>query len=260
MKGIVAKPMPKHWYDEQAATESDDPIDAAICASKKPYFMIYRYPELRSRYVAFQKMANRKHKMIYIDTDRDDSDFLEWYNKFCPVQYGKGVVNRICATCEEYFSKYSWKDSSPPFDPSILKTGVDYSRRSKDQIALLHNEYMERLQTSNTAVSPDELTLQKQFLRTYFLSQCAAIVPSEIELCDIIVDLTYSKEKSKQFAWDICGEQMVANVLRNTGGKIQWPRATPKGDITFDGKLFKLEELVVNEVDHDERYYFERSV
>lgn len=257
MKGIVAKPMSKHWYDEQAAAESDDPIDVAICASKKPYFMIYRYPELRSRYVAFQKMANRKHKMIYIDSDNDDSDFWEWYDKFCPVQYGKGVVNRICATCEEYFSKYSWKDSSAQFDPSILKTGVDYSRRAKDKIAIFYNEYMERLQTLNTTVSSDELVLQKQFLRTYFLTECAAIVPSEIELCDIVVDLTYSKEKSKQFAWDICGDQMVANVLRNTGGKIYWPRATLKGDIVFDGKPFKLEEFIVSEVGTDERYYSE---
>ena len=257
MKGILAKPMPKHWYDETAAAESDDPIDVNICASKKPYFMIYRYPELRSRYVAFQKTADRKHKMIYIDSDGDDADFMEWYNKFCPVQRGKGVVNRICATCECHFAKYSWKDSVAPFDPSILKTGIDYSRRTRDQIAQLYSEYMEQIQTLNTVAAPDEIALRKQFLRADFLAQCAVITPSEIELCDIVVDLTYDKEKSKQFAWDMCGEQIVANVLRNTGGKIRWPRATPKGDIAFDGKLFKMEEFVVGEVDNDERYYFE---
>ena len=189
--------------------------------------------------------------------DEAPAEFTEWYDQFCPVQYGKGVVNRICAACEEYFSHYSWKDSAPRFDTSILKTGVDYSRYSRDQIAQLHTEYMERLQELSATVPPDELPLQKQFLLQTFITQCAMVVPSEIELCDIIIDLTYDKEKSKQFAWDMCGEQIVANVLRNTGGKIHWPRATPKGDIAFDGKPFKLEELIVPEVDDDERYYFE---
>lgn len=261
MKGILAKPMPKHWYDETAAAASGDPIDARICASKKPYFMIYRYPELRSRYMAFQKLAGRKHKITY-DADINvapDENFTEWYNKLCPVQYGRGVVNRICATCEEYFAKTSWRDSTERFDPSILKTGVDYSRYAKEQITRLHVEYIERLQELNVISSPDELQLRKQFLRQDFLEQCVMISPSEIELCDIIVDICYSKEKSKQFAWDMCGEQMVANVLRNSGGDIWWPRATTKGDVTFDGKPFKLEKLTVNEVDNDERYYFERN-
>lgn len=259
MKGIVAKPMPKHWYDEAAAEESDDPIDIAICASKKPYFMIYRYPELRSRFVAFQKLAGRKHKMVYdkhIGEDADE-DFTDWYNRFCPVQYGRGVVNRICAMCEDYFDKYSWRDNASKFDPSILKTGVDYSRYSKEQIAHLYAEYMSHLQKLMITVTPDELPLQKQFLQQTFLNQCAAIVPSEIELCDIVVDLTYDKEKSKQFAWDMCGEQIVANILRNTGGAIHWPRAANKGDIVFGGKPFKMESLTVSGVDNDERYYFE---
>ena len=259
MKGVLAKPMAKHWYDEAAAEESDDPIDIAICASKKPYFMIYRYPELRSRFAAFQKLAGRKHKMVYdkhIGEDADE-DFTDWYNRFCPVQYGRGVVNRICAMCEDYFDKYSWRDNASKFDPSILKTGVDYSRYSKEQIARLYTEYMSHLQKLMITVTPDELPLQKQFLQQTFLNQCAAIVPSEIELCDIIVDLTYDKEKSKQFAWDMCGEQIVANVLRNTGGAIHWPRAANKGDIVFGGKPFKMESLIVSEVDNDERYYFE---
>ena len=57
----------------------------------------------------------------------------------------------------------------------------------------------------------------------------------------------------------MCGDQIVANVLRNTGGTINWPRATNKGNIIFGGKCFKMETLVVNEVDDNERYYFERD-
>lgn len=259
MKGIVAKPMPKHWYDEQAAAATGDPVDSRICASKKPYFMIYRYPELRSRYTAFQKAAEKKHKVTYDKAifSYTPDEFSAWYNRFCPVQYGKGVVNRICTICEDYFAKYSWRDTAAPFDPFILKTGVDYSRRTRDQIAMLYAEYMERVQALSALAGSDDQETQRQFIKADFLAQCAAVCPSEIELCDIVVDLTYAKEKSKQFAWDMCGEQMVANLLRNTGGNIYWPRATPKGDIAFDGKPFKLEELTVNEVDDNERYYFE---
>lgn len=249
--------MPKHWYDEAAALESDDPIDARICASKKPYFMIYRYPELRSRYLAFQKACTRKGKMLFphtgdMDKAETDSeaaeDFRIWCDKLNPVQYGRGVMNRICKVCEDYFAKLSMEDAKEPFDPSILKTGVDYSTRTRDQIAVLYQEYMDALRdcviTTNT---DDDLVNQRELLVEDFRSQCYLVSPSEIELCDIIVDICYQKERSKQFAWDICGDQIVRNVVRNNGGFIAWPKSSARGEVIFDGKQFKIEKLQIEE-------------
>lgn len=249
MKGIVAKPMPKHWYDEKAAAKTGDPVDVAICANRKPYFMIYRYPELRSRYLTYDKGVAR-HTKIATAGCVDDPGMQEWADRLRPAQHGRGVVNRICHVCEQYFKPLSFKDRNNPFDASILKSGVDYSRNSKDKIAALYHEYMERLQDLVVlAEEEDEFAVRKQFLRDDFMCQCMQIVADEAELCDIVVDICYGKEKSKQFAWDMCGEQMVRNVLRNAGGEIYWPKQTARGDIVYSGKRFRLEKLQLEESD-----------
>ena len=58
-KGIIAKPMPKHWYDNSynRIEETDTPEEISkkefnqrICADKKPYFFIYNYPTLMKEY------------------------------------------------------------------------------------------------------------------------------------------------------------------------------------------------------------------
>lgn len=258
MKGIVSLPMPKHWYNANAAAESDSDIDADICADRKPYFMIYRYPELRSRYNTFQKAVKLRCE---IDTGytledtlkssfptAEQTDFLTWYNKFVPVQRGDGVINRICRMCEEYFVKKTQQDTDVRFDPSILKVGIDYSRHTKDQIIALYHEYMAQFQrVIATSLNDDDFVLQKCMLKEEFLKKCWLVTPSAHELCDVVVDICYGKEKSKQFAWDMCGDIIVENLVRNHSGMVNWPKATTKGDITYNGKRFKLESLEVLE-------------
>lgn len=268
MKGIISKPMPKHWYDAKAAAATGDPIDPCICVDKKPYFMIYRYPELRSKHLAFSKSANMKSwyrfgadlNTVISDSVDGSEDFVHWHDKMEVVQSSHGTINRICKVCEDYFDALRTSDKSEPFDYSILKTGVDYSRRTKDQIKILYQDYMLKLQSIATAATEDEVLEEHQILRDEFKRECALVCPSEIELCDIIVDLCYCKEKSKQFAWDMCGDQMLINVLRTAGGVIHWPKATIRGDVVYGGRRFKLETMQLTEVNDDERYCYERSV
>ena len=58
-KGIIAKPMPRHWYDNKVNKILDDDceetinqkkINQTIVANKKPYFFIYNYDYLKSDY------------------------------------------------------------------------------------------------------------------------------------------------------------------------------------------------------------------
>ena len=258
MKGIVSLPMPKHWYNVDAAAETGDPVDTAICADRKPYFMIYRYPELRSRYNTFRKSVKLRceadtgytlEETLGSENPTDEQkDFLEWYNRFVPVQHSNGVINRICRMCEEYFSDKHHRDNDVKFDPEILKVGIDYSRRTKDLILGLYHEYMDQLQSLiATSTNDDEFVLQKCMLRQDFLQKCLLVTPSEYELCDVVVDICYGKEKSKQFDWDMCGDIIIDNIVRRNGGAINWVKQTARGDITYGGKRFKMERLAVLE-------------
>ena len=58
-KGIKSAPYPSHWIRRQQILPTDSPSTVAhkeflnsICADKKPYFFIYRYPQLKKDYDA----------------------------------------------------------------------------------------------------------------------------------------------------------------------------------------------------------------
>lgn len=261
LKGVLVKPMPKHWYNEKAAAESDDPIDTKICASKKPYFMIWRYPELRSRYNSFMCNAERKCRTeLGIDLDElrkmseltpEQADFKMWFLQMNPVQYSRGVMNRICEMCERYFSKSVIdEDGVVEFDSNILKCGVDYSRLAKGRVENLYREYMSDLQMlSAKTESDEELSLKRAMLQDEYRAACAAACINEDELCDILIDVCYSRERSKQFAWDMVGDLMVRNLLKKNNGNISYPRANKHGSILYCGKRFSLETLCIGGVE-----------
>ena len=63
------------------------------------------------------------------------------------------------------------------------------------------------------------------------------------------MDLCYSKSKySKQFAWDICGDMFIQNLLKRHNYQVTYPILDDNGDIEFDGKHFSMKpaEIKIN--------------
>lgn len=94
----------------------------------------------------------------------------------------------------------------------------------------------------------DETTISKNMMMLAFQARCAEICPDETELCDIIVDLCYSSAGSRQFAWDICGDVIIQNLLRKQGGIISYPVMTDtNGEFTFGGRQFIMQQKKLEE-------------
>jgi hypothetical protein len=55
-----------------------------------------------------------------------------------------------------------------------------------------------------------------------------------------VVDLCYTSTKNKTFAWDVAGEQIFNNVLKNNNNMIMYPIKDENGDIDFCGNKFSL--------------------
>lgn len=269
MKGIVSKPMPKRWYDEKYAALSDDPSDVLMCASRKPYFMIYRYPDLHSRYKTFEKNVRRKCAILFgmslqdlmcVENPTDEqSEFLRWIERLSPVQHGRGVMNRICQMCETYFADTDMFKPKEAFDPSIMKAGCSYSKLAKQNIASLLESYMDCCQgLRQSATSDQDYGAKKQILQVEYQEKCSVACPNEDELCDIVIDLCYSKERSKQFAWDMCGEVMLRHLLDKNDGMINYCQRSQRGDIWYGGRTYTMKQLCVKDGDHD-GHYLERA-
>jgi hypothetical protein len=90
-------------------------------------------------------------------------------------------------------------------------------------------------------------------MKETFKKACFLICPNEEMLCNIVIDMCYTNNNSKQFAWDICGDVFIKNLLRKNNYEINYPTLCKTGDILFNGQCFKMEKTKINvEVEMEE--------
>ena len=78
-----------------------------------------------------------------------------------------------------------------------------------------------------------------------YREKCLEVCGNEEMLCNIVVDLCYNTNKSKQFAWQICGDIMVRNLLRHRDNILSFPLQSEDGDFTYKGLTFKMEVVEI---------------
>lgn len=263
-KGIIAKPMPKYWYDKSACNKLPSDTDEQehfkelclrIVAENKPYFMKYVYPDLMAKYNKYLKDTNskciREFKMSMVDLIQKpnktipEKEFVEYYKKLMPVGDNPCTINRMAWLFEETFKSYiSEYSKTIEFDYSILKSGVEYSKNDYQKISKIKSEYDDSVKyyqqlANKQRLDRDEVSINRNMMLLKFKSKCEEICSNEKELCDIIVDLCYSSSKSKQFAWDICGEVIIDNLLDKNDHMINYPVLVKSdGDFEFGGEQF----------------------
>ena len=280
-KGIIAKPMPSNWYtlhdckigendDEETVKQKE--FDFKIVASKKPYFMTYVYPRLKSENDTYIRNNNRgvirrfnqygiksiENLQKYPDKTDTMVEYLNYYYKRLPVGNNPCVVNRIAWIFEDVFknyfskiSKYMREANHSEFDYYILKSGVPYGKATYNKILELYKEYSRRVEEYQKKIRTEKVEKDNEWMERFqfvefFKSECYKACPNERELCDIVLDICYSREKSKQFAWDICGTTILENLLRRNNNKIKYPQmVSDGGEFTYCGKQFVMCEKEV---------------
>lgn len=257
-KGIIAKPMPKYWYDKSACNKLPEDTEEQrhfkelclrIVAENKPYFMKYVYPDLMAKYNKYIKNTNskciREFKMSIVDLIHKpnktipEKEFLDYYKRLMPVGNNRCTINRIAWLFEDTFRSYLSKYiKTKEFDYSILKSGVEYSKNDYKKITKIKSEYDDTVKyyqqlANKQRLDKDEVSVNRNMMLLKFKSKCEEICSNEKELCDIVIDLCYSSSKSKQFAWDICGEVIIENLLEKNGYIINYP-VLIKSDAEFE--------------------------
>lgn len=275
IKGVVARPVPKEWLDsrlfkimddDDEATIRDKQINANITAEIKPWFFIYRYSSLKSELDKYIKSVKSNCKIrfgktldeLYASNSKSEEEnmFIYNYDKYMPVSRAVGTMNRICWRIENEFKT---TDVLPnvEFDCSILKSDAIYTQEEYDSIKQLYEEYNKNMQLflkqkHKNELGDDEVGFDITQLKDVFVSECYKVCPNTEVLSNIVIDLCYSSNKNKTFAWDVAGEQIFNNVLKNNGYKIQYPIKDIDGDIEFCGNKFSLHtQKIGGELDVD---------
>ena len=269
IKGIICEPMPSYWYSFRDVKSIEDPekrkLCEDICASYKPYFMCYVYPGLRKSHNDFVKNTERGCARRFasfgifsiddLENYENRTDEMQAFLDHCYSDRKIGefdcTINKICWLFEKEFSKYGQLPKPEEFDYSILKAGVEYSQRDYRAINELYQEYLYSLKERMKELKKDPKNdddiglIRDEYIRR-FQMRAAVACPNEVELCDIVLDICYRKEGSKQFVWDVSGEQIVRNLLAKNNNKLSYPEVG--GDeFTYGGVGFRMKTVIVGE-------------
>lgn len=270
-KGIIAKPMPREWHDRHSVNQIEDPdrrrFYQEIVADKKPYFMRIIYPALMKQYNTYIKNTNKNalrefqmtvDELLSIPEERwteRQSDFLRYYRKRMPVGMNDCVMNKICRRFEREFDGYLGRhNSATEFDYTIMKSGAEYTRSQYNAILKLYEDYNKRLRSYVVFANYERVDEYDTFsrmseMRSEFEQECAKVCPSREALCDIVLDICYTKSSTKRFAWEMCGDEIIKNLLRRNDGEISYPTINPNGEIEYGGERFSLQKVRLEEFD-----------
>lgn len=270
-KGIIAKPMPREWHDRHSVNQIEDPerrrFYQEIVADKKPYFMRIIYPALMKQYNTYIKNTNKNalrefqmtiEELTEIPEERQTErqrDFLRYYRKRMPVGMNDCVMNKICRRFEKEFDGYLGRhNAATDFDYTIMKSGAEYARSQYNAIQKLYEDYNKRLRSyvvfaNYERVDEYDTYSRMSEMRAEFEQECAKICPDRDALCDIVLDICYTKSSTKRFAWEMCGNEIIKNLLRRNDGVISYPTIDPNGDIEYGGERFSLRKTRLEETD-----------
>lgn len=263
IKGVVARPVPEEWLktksfkiedDDDEETIFEKQINASIAADIKPWFFIYRYSQVKADLDKYIKAVKSNCKIrfgksleaLYESESKSEEEeaFIYNYEKYMPVSRAPGTMNRICWRFEDEFKT---TDVIPDvkFDHSILKSDAAYTIEEYSSIKHIYDEYNKNMQLflrgvkKNDSLKEERDMFMNQLVEE-FSNACSVVCPNIDVLTNILVDVCYTSNKNKSFAWDIAGEQIFANVLKNNNNIISYPVRDDSGDIDFCGEKFSI--------------------
>lgn len=266
-KGIVCKPMPRSWYDRHTVNKMEDveerELYRRIVADKKPYFMRYIYPSLMKQYNTYIKNTDRNalrefqmtvdelYKIPIGETTERQREFLRYYKYRMPVGTNDCVMNKICRRFEDEFDGHIGKHNlAVKFDYTIMRNNSDYTPNQYKAIKKLYEDYNKRLVSYSIFADYERVDECDSYaalvmMNDEFKKECSKVCPNEEVLCNVILDICYTKSSTKRFAWSMCGAEIIHNILKKNDYKISFPVIDKNGILEFGGNKFTVKSKII---------------
>lgn len=260
-KGILSKPMSREWYDFHAINKIEDEdkrnFYRSIIADKKPYFMRYIYPALMNQYNTYISNTNKNalrefgltvdelKSRSYDSLTERQIEFLRYFDRCIPVGTNNCVMNQICRKFESLFDGFLKKSSSGEFDYSIMKSEAEYTTKQYNSIKAVYDDYTKRLSnfkaySSFERVDDNEAAEGLERIKEEFVEECDKLCPNQSVLCNIILDICYSKNTTKRFAWSVVGSEIIKNLLKHNNNVIHFPTLSENKEFEYGGEWFEI--------------------
>ena len=74
---------------------------------------------------------------------------------------------------------------------------------------------------------------------------------NQYALCNVVLDITYTRSTTKKFAWAMCGDVIVKNLLKSNGCIIEYPTLSDDGIFDYAGNKYELRQIELEEFNDD---------
>lgn len=255
---IQNKPNEIHENDTEEDKERKEFYNR-IVADKKPYFFIYIYEGVKKEYSTLRKNENKRclrkfgktlDEIIANPETQDELDAVKYYNKKCPIDMSPGIVNQIAWYVEDYFKGLKFDKLKSNEYVSLLKTDVPYSSENYKKCLPVYKKYLNEIKLMSSALAAaradyEERTEARSCAMDGIKDVLNSISSDEEELCNIVIDMCYKDVKtSKHFAWSMCGNKIIGNLLDKNGGYVEYPIMVDSDDeecdFIYKGYKFKM--------------------
>lgn len=274
IKGIIAKEVPKYWYDykELKINETKDSKEISqwkleqrkYVSHKKPYFFIYNYPHVMSKYKNYIKNSNTNSLIRFgltVDDLRnkqnrteEEESFLNAYDYKMPISLQRSTMNKICWRLEEVLTdiKENYEDS---FNEEFYKSETEYSKATYKKVYEVYLQYKLAVKQYNETcgnIKKTEKQEKRKVFKERFEEKVFGVCSNEDILCNILIDMCYKNNENKQFVWDVCGDKIIKNLLVKNNNKIKYPVLSHnKSDTEWNGEHYKLIEVYIIKDEED---------
>lgn len=263
-KGIkIEYGFPKSWILQKPNMISDKDTEEekqrkefyqTLVCDKKPYFFIYVYEHLKKEYNKLKRDEDKRCLKAFGKTlqevldnpeTQEEKDTVFYYNRKKIIDESPSVMNKIAWFVEEEFKKFSLPKPKKDEYIDLLKSDKPYSKATYGKILPLYEEYVKTVRSLNNKfllnkTSSSEKTLIRETSFNELKIKMLSICSNEEELCNILIDICYKNSKnSKHFAWTMCGEQIIKNLLDKNENKVNYPILTEDEEFDFEYKGYK---------------------
>ena len=157
-------------------------------------------------------------------------------------------MNKICWYIEDVFEdiKLRTNKDEKGFDKKIYMTNSKKYESKREDIKKIFKEYKDTqlqymIEKGKSADKEDKKNKREEFVNNFRI-KAIDIYSNSDDLCNAMVYTLYDIKANRQFVWDMCGEQMITNLLNNNYKKYRYPVKCKYGDIEWHGLRFKMEE------------------
>lgn len=273
-KGIKIEPMPRHWTKRSRRNDDDDEevvdFNNRIAADRKPYFFRYLYPQENMKYVEYIQKENdycetkffrSLNELLELPEEElsvKERDYLyNRYYRFIPLIDYNGRMNKLCHYMENNLETirknrhshtppdilrlmYSGKNCDyPTEDVQLMDKFYKEFKKAKEIFRISRNSGFE---DSTSAVHIFSDTIRE--LRDKIIENIGESIEYQ---CDLAIYVSYElyTGRTKDFCWELYGNQIVRNLQHNSPNPPLLPVPDDNGDLAYLGKRYSLTEVNV---------------